>query len=228
MLIHFVGDTHGYYEYLARISERTEAEIVVQVGDLGILPKVGYNISPNLQFAKPTYFIDGNHDDINYIEHKCFARGESLARGLYYLRRGGAEIWGGKRFSFLGGANSIDKHLRTEGVDWFREEIPSQSQISSFAASTPDIVVTHTAPALVAHRFFGYKSDCPLANDLDKVLKLFPDFRPKVWIFGHHHKDLMVEVKDYNIMFCGLNCFGMKGDQLILNTDDLSVEWLNL
>lgn len=220
MKICFVGDLHGYYEYLAKIGKRGDAEKVVQVGDVGIMPAAGYNLPANLRFTVPTYFIEGNHDDINYIED-VYRR--DPIDNFRYMPRGITVEWDGVRFGFLGGAKSIDRYKRTEAVDWFRREVPTLTEVERFAQGQPDVAVTHEAPAFIIEKYFGYKTIDPLAFDLENALKHIEEFKPKVWFFGHHHRKLLV--KEGDILFCGLACFGMKGDQAWLNTRNLDVKW---
>jgi hypothetical protein len=218
MKIHFVGDIHGYYEHLARIAAKTDAAAVVQVGDLGIMPGAGYKLPGNLSFAKPTYFIEGNHDDLDAILAMDFG----TIPGLDYLRRGSCFTWGGRVFSFLGGADSIDKYARTEGVDWFRNEIPTEDDVLRLVEAQPEVVVTHTCPGVVAYEAWGMYVQCPLARAFDNAITMFPEFRPKLWIFGHHHKPFHGEVN--GIEFHGLSYMGEQHQQLILDTKDLSVK----
>lgn len=220
MKVCFVGDIHGYYEHLAKITKRDGVDKVVQVGDFGIMPTAGYNLPANLHFAVPTHFIEGNHDDIDYIED---VYRQNPINNLHYMPRGSTVEWDGLRVGFMGGASSIDKYARTEGVDWFRREVPTLTEIERFAQSEPDVAVTHEAPAFIIEKYFGYvTSDC-VAYDLQNALKHIPEFKPKVWFFGHHHKQLHVE--DGGILFCGLSCFGQEGDEAMLDTHKLSVTW---
>jgi len=217
MKILFVGDMHGFFEHLTTVAKRTNADKIVQVGDLGIMPRAGYNLPANLVFTKPTYFIEGNHDDVDYIERQT-----EWPDNLHYMVRGADRVWDGMRFGFLGGGDSIDKYARTEGVDWFRRELPTLVEVEMLAKRQPDVVVTHECPAFITKEYFGFTTDDPLAYDLQNALKHIPKFKPKVWFFGHHHRKLLV--KHDGILFCGLACFGMEGDEAMLDTERCMVE----
>jgi len=68
------------------------------------------------------YFIDGNHDDhsvLSKIEEET-----ELLKNINYIPRGTIKkLHDGRTALFIGGGDSIDKHLRTEGIDWWREEL---------------------------------------------------------------------------------------------------------
>ena len=74
--------------------------------------------------------------------------------------------------SILGGAYSIDRYARTEGVDWFPEEIPSREEYEEGLDNLEkcgyrvDYIITHTAPFEVAAAL-GYGEE-----SLDEVAPL--------------------------------------------------------
>lgn len=81
-------------------------------------------------------FIDGNHDNHTFWAEQPTERWNGgliqrlpeapnvihLMRGEYYTIDG-ITVW------CMGGAESIDKAYRTEGVTWWREEVPSQKEM---------------------------------------------------------------------------------------------------
>lgn len=54
---------------------------------------------------------------------------------------------GGRTFVSLGGAASVDKQLRTEGKDWWPEEVIRESHVEQASRWTADFMVTHESPA---------------------------------------------------------------------------------
>lgn len=183
-MILFVGDVHGAWGNLQdAINAHPEVDAVVQVGDFGVFPNIG--IQPPAVFNKPVFFIDGNHENHEYLSALT---DNEIAKGVTYLPRATQHIIDGRTINVMGGAQSIDQHHRIEGRDWFRGEIPSFEQMSQFLElPAADIIVTHTAPLAVV-RAMGY-IDCndPVSRDLEFV-RTHIEYTPKVWFFGHWHR----------------------------------------
>jgi Icc-related predicted phosphoesterase len=184
MIIDFVGDIHGDHSTLRSWVNQTKSDLVIQVGDFGIMPKIGYNLNLQLGYSTPTIFIEGNHDDVDYIEKM------SLPEGITYQRRGSTKQIEDITFAFLGGGYSIDKIWRTEGVDWFPRECPSRREVEAFveAGKNADVVVTHECPNRIAQEMFQVDQFLGSTGvDLDNILEHVPEFSPKLWVFGHWH-----------------------------------------
>jgi hypothetical protein len=60
----------------------------------------------------------------------------------------------------FGGADSVDKSIRTPGVSWWPEELPSSSEINHALDNLEkhqyavDYILAHTAPQDIASEFF--------------------------------------------------------------------------
>ena len=108
------------------------------------------------------------------------------------------EIEGTKFFTF-GGAYSIDKGYRTEGIDWFPEEIPSRNEYEEGwknlekAGFQVDYILSHTGPReVVAAMGYGELSDGEI--ELRQYLQRVADNTDFIaWYFGHFHEDTNVE-----------------------------------
>jgi Icc-related predicted phosphoesterase len=90
----------------------------------------------------------------------------------------------------IGGAYSIDKDYRlAKGLKWFENEELTYREfeicIEAFKRQRPDIMVTHDCPASVSHAFWGV--DCT-SRTAQALQALFEARKPKLWVFGHHHK----------------------------------------
>lgn len=175
----FIGDVHGKWNEYLTVIDRCDKSI--QVGDFGL----GFDreeLEPNL--APNHRFIRGNHDSPT-----------SCAKHSGWIADGTQE---GNMF-FLGGAESIDRHMRVEGVSWWRDEQISQEVAWDITGKfyngelTPKIVVTHDCPWSVALKIFGrdyywLKNEMP--STTQQVLdSIFESYQPKLWIFGHWHED---------------------------------------
>lgn len=214
MRILVVGDTHGNKrfwenEVLPR-TERLEADLVCQLGDFGYWPR---RRGPAREFIRtvaesplPVLFLDGNHEDHESLRG---AVAEVRARtplnptspvplggSLLYMPRGARLVWGGVRVAALGGAHSIDRRLRTPGLDWFREESVDLDDLSLLEAGGPtDILLTHDVPAGAPVHGLPLE-DMPKAwlGELPDALahrilvqQGLDSVRPSVLLHGHFH-----------------------------------------
>jgi hypothetical protein len=166
MRILVVGDTHGNKrwwesEVLPR-AERLEAGLICQLGDFGYWPR---RRGPAREFVNtvadspiPVLFLDGNHEDhvslraaVAEVRSRMFLNPTSpvpLGGSLLYLPRGARLVWEGVRVAALGGAHSIDRRLRTTGVDWFKEESIGLDDLALLESGGPvDVLLTHDVPA---------------------------------------------------------------------------------
>jgi len=136
-----IGDVHGRFDQYKRlISGRRDT---VQVGDMGIgfFRLRGGEIVPErsppraAMVAGNHRFIRGNHDNP-----------EACRRHSQWIRDGAVE----GDTMFIGGAYSIDQGMRTEGLDWWRDEELSIAEldrlIDVYAAAKPTVMVTHDCP----------------------------------------------------------------------------------
>lgn len=105
----------------------------------------------------------------------------------------------GTRFFTFGGAYSVDRYARTEGVDWFPEEIPSREEYEEGLDNLEkcgyriDYIITHTAPFEVAAAL-GYGEASLDEVALRRYLQQIADEAEyNLWFFGHFHEDEVIE-----------------------------------
>lgn len=164
-----IGDVHGKWaEYKKIIDQRQDC--TVQVGDMGI----GFGLYPD-SFQYSHRFIRGNHDNPTVCErHPNYLGDFGVFNGVFYAS----------------GAKSIDQHLRTPNIDWWRDEELSYAKaeecIDYFKFVRPEVVVSHDCPESVASDMFGIKDKSFTRTFLQNMLDAW---NPDVWVFGHHHKD---------------------------------------
>lgn len=215
MRLFFTGDTHIPYDIRKLNSknfpqgkELTKQDIVVICGDFGGV----WNDDKEERFwlswleSKPwtTVFVDGNHE--------CFPRLYNLAEKLwnggnvgvvnssiFHLKRGEYyTLPNGISLFTLGGAVSRDKHLRTEGVNWWKEEMPSQEELDYARSQLDalnwkvDLIVTHDAPLPVLRALNLTADQTPFSTFLSE-LAVCGEF--EYWFNGHLHQDLIVNEK---------------------------------
>jgi hypothetical protein len=188
MKIMIVGDVHGEFGTLNTLINRRKPDMIIACGDFGYWPKFkGFTVNDiKLQGAKMLMWCDGNHEDFWSLKDRD---SDEIAPGIFYMPRGSTyTLPDGRVIMFMGGAHSIDKNMRTVGIDWFPEETITQSDIYKLPDIDVDIFITHTCPAelvpiMVKDRFSG-KDYEPSNKALSHLWELY---KPDLWYFGHWH-----------------------------------------
>ena len=137
------GDIHNEFGRLNELINRKHPDLIICCGDFGYWPNISWgapltNIS--LQGTKKLLWCEGNHEDHWTLKER---ETDELAPGIIYMPRGSTyTLEDGRIIMFMGGAHSIDKHLRTVGVDWFPEEVISYSDLQDLPDIKVDIFIT--------------------------------------------------------------------------------------
>ncbi len=195
------GDIHGqFFKMLERLKRfQIENSYIIHVGDFGVgFSNTNEHISlkalnAHLQNANcHLYVIRGNHDNPSYFQEKSPYL--DLERITFLPDYSELNLLG-RSILLVGGATSIDRKIRIEGVDWWSDEAFQWKP--DFPFKKYDLVVTHTQP-----NEFGYNGqstnmeyytaqDDTLTSDLlserQEVSKLYEATKPAQWIFGHFH-----------------------------------------
>jgi hypothetical protein len=173
----FIGDIHGNMNiYVNELIKDCPQSI--QVGDFGI----GFVRNPTEVYDFDNHkFIRGNHDfpygctlEPNYIED---GHVEKIANT-------------NEDIMFIGGAYSIDKPWRTEGIDyWSDEELSYDAlnyMISKYIMTKPKVLIAHEVPQFLT-KHFGIKIfDIP-SRTRDALDEMFHYHKPELMISGHWH-----------------------------------------
>lgn len=178
----FIGDLHGDWNVLNNIFQKYKTENLIQVGDLGLGFPEMINVHTGKPFAKDPEilpdrfkFIRGNHDNP-----------EVCKRYPNYLGDYGVDEETG--MFYISGAWSIDVGLRTPGVDWWRDEELDYSELQKaielYEKTKPNVVLSHTCPAIIANFLIPTPHGSRTENALETMFKIH---RPKTWLFGHWH-----------------------------------------
>ncbi|XOV87581.1 MAG: metallophosphoesterase [Pseudomonadota bacterium] len=225
--IFYVGDIHGQVDALGDVVQKAEAlddsstpaTAIVQVGDFGWgfsdkrLERWLEKRARQRKWSVPIYTCLGNHDNWYRLEELRSAAGSpsvfelAPGSGCFYVARGACIELGGINHLFLGGAESTDKHGRTEGVDWWRTEQPSAMEFDHFfyalASEEPEVVVTHEAPLRVRLERSGRETS--MTPKMLEQAMLLSDHRPARWYFGHHHVRQCWQMGETDFYGCGLH-----------------------
>ena len=210
--------------------ELTEKDHLIITGDFGFpfLPsdiseyevsngregEYSYHIKYLRERPYTILFIEGNHDN-----HDWWSRQEVTdmfggkvqihphATNVIHLMRGEMYMIEDRSFFTFGGAMSVDKPFRTEGVSWWSGEEASSEDMQHARdvleknAYKADYIITHTLPhsiiaetPLLSHK----KSSCKTAGFLDEILERVTYDK---WFCGHFHVDMTVPEHRINVLY---------------------------
>ena len=171
--MYIIGDIHAEFEVYSKYTELYDRSI--QLGDFGI----GFRPAPIIPKERGNHkFFVGNHDNREMANQLPNCLGDY-----------GAFTVDGNPWFFVSGGLSIDKHFRTEGVDWWRDEELSiaelQHAIDLYEIVKPTVMLSHEPPAAVARMMSSFEVKSRTGQALNGMLGIH---KPAVWLFGHMHK----------------------------------------
>lgn len=145
--IYALGDIHGNWNPLIkRIDEYDIRDCtIICVGDIGLGFK-SYNrqeeelskVNEKFRKRRIKFFgIRGNHDDPHYFD------GGYEFSNMEFLRDYEVRTFGEKVFQFIGGATSVDRTQRVEGVSYWEDE---KFNFNPDQCVECDVLITHSAP----------------------------------------------------------------------------------
>lgn len=217
-MIYLTGDTHGEIDSdklcIGEFAERTSKQLtkddyLIILGDFGFIwseePDDAETFWMSVLEQSPwtTLFIDGNHENFHRlnnmpIEQWHGGKVHKINDSVIHLMRGQVFEIDDSTFFTFGGALSIDKNRRTEGLSWWKEEQASYQEIEEGFTNLQkhgnkvDYVLTHTCitevcKTIVRYSNGSYSYPDPMTKVLDHYYSML-DF--KKWYFGHWHIDL--------------------------------------
>lgn len=186
--VRLIGDVHGKFKPYRNLIR--DVPFSIQVGDMGV-GFMGWRGGELRPLTNPPYdamsegrhlFIRGNHDNPEVCKRQKFWIPDgTVVDGIYCL----------------GGAVSIDRAYRTEGLDWWPDEELSYAEldrmIDDYAAIKPEIVVTHDCPASVANEIlaaFNMRKIEDGSRTREALERMLAIHQPRLWVFGHWHVSL--------------------------------------
>lgn len=206
-MLYITGDTHGSFDRILKWTETTnlnkDKDFLFILGDFGYIwdnKRTSFE-KDNLDFISClpfiTLFIDGNHENherLNSMRVVNFSGGKAhkVYDSIYHLMRGQVYEIAGKRIFTFGGASSIDKHLRTEGISWWKKEEFNYREANTAYENLNkidwevDYVLTHSAPFSIRDKLFESNKPSSTERMLEAMLR---NIKFKRWYFGHYHID---------------------------------------
>lgn len=231
----FFGDWHGNYPYARKavyraVQDYPEAALV-HVGDFGLWRHTGFGKVMDQELAryeKELWVVPGNHEDYAYIKLlKPDERGLIKVKDhIFLVPRGYKWEWGGRTLAGLGGAYSIDKRYRREGVDWFPEEMITHEDYLATIADVEkiDLLVTHEAPKAPPEMDSPWK----LTRKEASASKLCRDYIARVIfergvelnVHGHHHSKYKTKVGGCTVVGLGADRGQIEANRQVIDLAD--------
>ena len=207
-MIYVTGDTHIPID-IKKLNKRcfpeqsnlTKNDYVIICGDFGAI----WNNSNTDKYWQAwledrnftTLFIDGNHENFDLLSQYPISewnggKVQFIDKSIIHLMRGQVYNIEGLKFFTMGGAASIDKYRRVEGVSWWAGELPSQEEFDEAMNNIEknnynvDYVLTHTTSKNNMELMGSIKENIQLNSFFDLLEK---ELKYKHWYFGHFHID---------------------------------------
>lgn len=233
MRILLAGDTHGNAFHLGRVFDHAVgkgAERIVQLGDFGYGWATTADgddlfVETASQYAAksgiPLYYIEGNHENFDALEAVLADKTPEpdgtyrMADGVYYIPRGTLLWWDGVRILCCGGATSVDKKYRVNGVSWWRqEEILFADVDTCLGRGRADILLTHDFPweSTVVDRhldpYWGVEAQEKTLASRKKISRILGNCAAALNVHGHLHVPYTqdVHVRGQRTRIIGTNC----------------------
>lgn len=147
-------------------------------------------------------FVDGNHENFDLletfpVEEWHGGKVHKIKPNIIHLMRGQVFEIDGKTIFTFGGATSIDKFMRREGLSWWKQELPTYEELDEGIANLKrygnkvDYIITHSC----SERALAYpqirssatlKLSCPESQMLSYIEE---NAESRRWYFGHFHID---------------------------------------
>lgn len=199
--VRIIGDVHGQVDSdnLFTPGAKPYLEIVasasysIQIGDMG--DGETYDQLTQHVDARRHRFIPGNHDHYDRLPP-------------HSLGDFGTASLGGVDFFFVRGAASNDRDKlvrlgRELGTKlWFEQEELTDDQMSAaerdYLLAQPRVVLSHEAPTHISQFSWRHASQARPSNPgaifrqsrtTAFLARLFEQHQPRIWVFGHHHRD---------------------------------------
>lgn len=200
-----IGDVHRKWQEYTDLLEHHQPERSIQLGDFGwgFEDQFSGDMQDKVEKLEAAMtncgggdnkYIRGNHDNPWECENHKFCIPDASydeETGIFYL----------------GGALSIDKHLRTPGVDWWEDEELNFDRLFAavdlYEKVKPRIVLTHDCPEDVVHKLFHfYKTDFP-SRTRQALGSMWSLHKPELWVFGHWHSHRAVTIEGTHFVCLG-------------------------
>jgi hypothetical protein len=237
------GDWHGHTEWATGVIKQVDSildsewpKVILHLGDFGVWPgRAGRDylhavLEALYDAGAELWFIDGNHEDFTQLDGFNTRWGPRIR----HLPRGHRWDWHNRTWLAMGGAVSVDKVFRREGVSWWpEEEITIAQGVRAERGGPAEVMVCHDAPMSVPLRLpppsRGWDSrDLARADHHRDVLQgIVDEVRPRWLMHGHYHlsHETTVKMAHGPVQVTGLDMDGaVRGNYRVLNVETMGWE----
>lgn len=213
-MIYITGDTHGFEfkklnsDNFPQNKDLTKNDYVIITGDFGLV----WNNNPEELFWRQwlerknftTLFIDGNHENFEMlnkypIESWNGGNVRKISDSIIHLMRGQVFTIDDKKIFTFGGATSVDKLYRKEGISWWEQELPNVKEMNEGLDNLKkhnnkvDYILTHTTSTSTLNILGKYYNFIPEYDTLTNYFDIISnEIEYTHWYFGHFHQDLEI------------------------------------
>ncbi|WP_158253285.1 MULTISPECIES: metallophosphoesterase [unclassified Cryobacterium] len=247
-----MGDLHGDLEHALQAFSTFAARgvrCILQLGDWGIIWPGG-NWQADLRKISRAlarhhmvmFWVEGNHEYYpKLLNYPVDADGVRwITSNIGHLPRGyRTQIGGQFILAALGGANSIDRRLREEGVSWWPDEQISDADLRRLGSERVDVLVGHEAPLMdecaldrsAQESGFSPVDVAYAAASRVMFRRAVLQTRPRLTLGGHYHRfydqTLTVPGETSSTRVVVLDMNGKcRVNMAILNTTTLDLEFM--
>ena len=229
--MYFLGDVHAESP-LMRDFLNSEEKYCLQLGDFGFIFK--YNDWKWNRFLnhfgknypnKMIFTVLGNHENYDSIEKMPVkdmfgARCRKIRSNVYAIERGEILSIEGLNILCIGGADSIDKAWRQDGISWWAQEKISDTDVKKTVEKgltcSFDMICSHAMPAFFMLQNF---TPCFQTGSEFSLEKIYCDIENNgghipLWIGGHVHNSIDMTYND--TLFRSLDI----GEKIIYHKND--------
>lgn len=209
-MIYVTGDLHGEEErlYSRSMKKLREGDILIVCGDFGFVWDGSGREKKILDFLGSrkynVCFIDGTHENFDLLDKYRMTvwnggKVHRVSGNLFHMMRGQIFTIEGFRIFTFGGGESVDREMRTEHISWWKEEMPSPSELEEGAKAIDEVgcevdyIITHEPPSIVKSTMLLRSGDTENVNKLNgyfEQLNRVCKFRH--WYFGSMHEDRVI------------------------------------
>lgn len=200
------GDWHGNQGWARMISRALrylapEVTTLLHLGDWWMPPGAIDEIFADTSINR-FYVVVGNHEDYGQITpllDKHPGEAVRVSKLTWILPRPARLTIGGRSVLALGGASSVDRESRQEGLTWWPQEAITDEHVAAAIAGGPaDLMLTHESPADTpvravrkilrtnAHWFTKTALEASAASR-ERVSKVWDAVNPELLAHGHMH-----------------------------------------
>lgn len=212
-MVYITGDIHGDINFFKnpKLKKLTENDALIVCGDFGFLWNNSEKEKKALEILKKKKyticFVDGAHENfdmLNSYQPYRYKGGNThkIAQNIYQLLRGEIFTFDKHTFFCMGGGESEDIEMRTDGTSWWKDEMPNAEELRNGARNLKDYdykvdyIITHEGPA-IAKDFIRLHTNAemhltPLNTYLQELMK---SVEYNHWYFGSLHMDLNISKK---------------------------------